>query len=211
MTTLRIGPEVLGATCTLKTMVTEPPSGKSAWTSGDPVPEATSHTPPAAPAHVHDNPTSPLGTGSDTSTSSSVAGPRLLVTMVYENVSPGSAVATLAALLTDREPVKSIPTVALAVLFEGSGSIVSGPTEAVAVLTIVLAAAVVAVVVTLKVAVPPAARSTIVAMSPVPLAGHDEPGVAVHVHDVLARPAGMVSSTLTAAAGSGPVLVTTTV
>ena len=94
--TLRIGPEAVVATCTLSTMVTEPPRGRSALTSGEPVPEATSHTPPAAPTHVQESAFRPAGTGSDTATSFSVAGPKLLATIVYENVSPGSAVETLA-------------------------------------------------------------------------------------------------------------------
>ena len=107
--------------------------------------------------------------------------------------------------------MKSTPTVALAVLFVGLGSRVFGPTVAVAMLTMGLAVVAVVVVEIVKVADPPAARSIVVAMSPVPVAGHDEPGVAAQLHEVLVSPAGMVSSTVTPLAGSGPLSVTTTV
>ena len=74
--------------------------------------------------------------------------------------------------------MKSTVTLALAVLLIGSGSMVPGPTAAVAVLTMVEGDAVVVMAMTVNVADPPAARSTVVAMFPDPEAGHEEPAVA---------------------------------
>jgi hypothetical protein len=88
---------------------------------------------------------------------------------------------------------------------------VSGPTTAVAVLTIVPADAGVATAVTVNVTLPPDATSTLVEMSPVPEATHDEPGVAEQVHAGLPSPAGYVSSTVTPLAASGPEFATATV
>lgn len=86
--------------------------------------------------------------------------------------------------------MKSTVTLALAVLFVGSGSMVPGPTAAVAVLTMVAGDAVVVVAVTVNVADPPAARSVVVAMFPDPEAGHEDPAVAARRSD--AGPPGVV-------------------
>lgn len=211
VTTLRIGPEAAGAACTTSVTVTDPPAGRSAVSNGEPVPVARPHTPPALPRHVHDRAMRPAGTGSEITTPSSRAGPALLTTMSYENVSPGVTDEALAVFCTESAAEKSTLMVAEALLFVGSGSTVLGPTVAVAMFTIGLAAETVAAVVIVKVADPPAARSIVVLTSPVPLAGQDEPGDAEQTHVVLPRPAGMVSRTVTPLAGSGPLSVTTTV
>src|SRR6476620_1116551 len=57
----------------------------------------------------------------------------------------------------------------------------------------------------------PAAMSTSVEMSPVPDAcAHDEPVVAVHVHDVIVAPVGAASETFAPTTSEGPWFVTTT-
>jgi hypothetical protein len=64
----------------------------------------------------------------------------------------------------------------------------------------------------MKVAVPPTARSTGVAIEPVPLAAlHDDPALAAHDHVTLASPSGTASLTSAPVASLGPPLLTTIV
>ncbi len=69
----------------------------------------------------------------------------------------------------------------------------------------------VAVAVTVNVAVPPATRSTVAAMSPVPLAGHAEPALAEQVQPLTVMFAGKTSVTVAPVTSLGPALVATIV
>ena len=64
---------------------------------------------------------------------------------------------------------------------------------------------------TLNVALPPLARSTAWLMLPLPLAAHDEPALATHVHVAPDSWAGSVSATVAPVTDDGPVLVATIV
>ena len=68
------------------------------------------------------------------------------------------------------------------------------------------------VAVTVNVALPPAARSTVVPMSPRPFtASHAEPAGAVHDHTAPTSAAGRVSTTGASSIRDGPLFVTTIV
>src|SRR5688572_27429667 len=75
-----------------------------------------------------------------------------------------------------------------------------GGTEMVAVLTMLPVAAAETVAVAVKVAVPPGRRETGALMSPVPLAGHDDPALAAHVQETFVSSAGKSSATVGLAA-----------
>ena len=68
------------------------------------------------------------------------------------------------------------------------------------------------VALTVKVASPPTARFTVVAMLPLPLAAvHDEPAEAAQLHVTPVSVAGSVSATVAPVTGFGPALLTTMV
>jgi hypothetical protein len=104
-----------------------------------------------------------------------------------------------------------MPVVSVAALSAGSGSVVPAGTSTAAVLTIEPAVAV-TVASTVNVAVPPGARSTVDAMSPVPDASPQvPPGPATQVHVAAPSSAGSVSVTGAPTTADGPALVTTIV
>ncbi len=102
-------------------------------------------------------------------------------------------------------------SVSVALLFAATGSVVPGGALTVAVFTSVPTAAADSVAVTVKVAEPPTGRSTVVAMSPLPLATQVAPPVAVHDQVAPLRTPGRVSATAALTTALGPALVTTTV
>ncbi len=85
------------------------------------------------------------------------------------------------------------------------------PTGAVTVAVLLTGPVPVAVAVTVKVAAPPLSRSTLALRSPVPLAGHTEPALALQVQVAALSCAGMTSVTVAPVTAEGPALLTTTV
>ena len=118
-------------------------------------------------------------------------------------------------MVTDRSAVGVAAGVTLSVsaalLLAGVGSIVPDGTETVAVFVTVPLAADEIMAGTVNVAVPPATRSTLAAMLPVPEAGHVEPADAAHVQVPKVTLAGAVSVTVAPTTPPGPALDTTMV
>ena len=100
-------------------------------------------------------------------------------------------------------------SLSLALLFAGVGSVVPDGAVTVAVFVIVPVAVDEIVAGTVKVAVPPGSRLTVVAMSPAPDAGHVEPADATQVHEPSVRFTGAASETFAPTTAVGPALVTT--
>jgi hypothetical protein len=105
----------------------------------------------------------------------------------------------------------AIVSVSVAVLLTGAGSVTPGGGVIDTVLVTLRAAPAPTVALSVNVAAPPAARLTEAATLPAPLAGHSDPGVAVHVQPPKARPVGAVSVTVAPTTAVGPALVTTMV
>src|SRR5262249_50254210 len=122
----------------------------------------------------------PGGVGSVSSTSFAADGPALLTTMVYDTVCPGSTLAgPLFVTARFAEAGRSDGSVASS--FVGSGSTVPSGARTLAGFVTVPVASACTVAVAMNVAAPPAGRSTVVVIAPVPLGAPQlPPGVGVH-------------------------------
>jgi hypothetical protein len=104
-----------------------------------------------------------------------------------------------------------IVVVSVAELFPGVGSVAPPGNTTVAVFDNVPVAVAATVPDTTNVTDPPAATVTDAPMFPEPLAGHDEPADAEHVHDTPVNDPGIVSVTVAPAIVDGPAFDATTV
>jgi hypothetical protein len=173
-----------------------------------PAPDAEQVAPPPA-EQVHVAPVSAAGRLSATTAPGTSDGPALVTVIVYVIVSPGTAVVAPSVLATTRSASATTVVVSVAVLFPGVGSR-PGPgmvTDAVLSSAPVNPASIVAS--TVIVTSPPAARSTVVAMLPVPDGWSQfEPGVATQVQVAPVSAAGRASVTGASAIADGPAFVT---
>src|SRR5262245_13949360 len=129
--------------------------------------------------------------------------------MLYVIVEPGAVVAG-PLLLTCRSADGVSGTELTAVLFVVSGSVAAAGTAIVAALTSRPVAPDAIVPVNVNAAVPPAARSTVVAIAPAPEdAPQAEPASAAHSHDAAPSTAGSASLTVAPVTALGPWFVTT--
>jgi hypothetical protein len=159
---------------------------------------------PAVAVHVHVAPESTPGRVSATVAPVAVDGPALEATIVYVTVVPGTSPAEPSVVVIDRSAVGTNVSVSVAVLFAAVGSVMPPATAAVAVLASDPVAVDEIVAVSVKVAVPPGRRSTVVLMFPLPDAGQVEPAEAVHVHVAADNVPGNVSVMVVASAADGP-------
>lgn len=115
-------------------------------------------------------------------------------------------------LVMDKSEVGVRVSVSLAELFTGFGSVAPLSVVTVAVFVIVPVAVLATVALTVKVAVPPGSRLTVVSMFTLPLGAPQlEPAEAVQVHVLITRPPGMMSLTCAPVPALGPALLTTIV
>jgi hypothetical protein len=131
--------------------------------------------------------------------------------MVYVTGWPGTALVWPSVLVIERSAVGVIASVSVAELFPGVGSVTPAGAVTVAVFSSVPVAVGDSVAVTVKVATPLAARSTVAAMSPAPDTGQELPAEARHVQAAPVSPAGKSSVTATPMAALGPALAVTMV
>ena len=127
-------------------------------------------------------------------------------------VVPGTTVVTPSVFVMLKSAVMFAVSVSVALLFPGVGSVTVAGGVTVAVFTKFPVAVDSTVPVIVKVALPPAARLTVVLMSPLPLAAPPEPAptyTAVQVAPVSV--AGIVSVIVAPVTKLGPVLLTTMV
>ena len=137
----------------------------------------------------------------------SVDGPLLWTTTVHSNACPGTAWSVADVLATDRSPNRLTATTIDDELLVESESVIPLATPTEAPLEIEFADDVGSTVPTIvKVTEPDGARSTVVAMPPAPLAGHDDPAVPTHVHVGLRSIDARASETVVPLAADGPVL-----
>lgn len=148
----------------------------------DPDPAAEQVAPDVA-TQDHVAPLSDAGSGSDTEVPITFEGPALPTTIVYVRVFPAIAVVDPSVLVIVRLASGSNVSVSVAVLLVETGSTVPDGTAIDAEFTMEPVALGETLAVTVYVAVEPTAMVTVSLMSPVPLAAHDAPAVATHVHE----------------------------
>ncbi len=124
---------------------------------------------------------------------------------------PATTVVRPSVFVIETSPSGDTVVESVAALSLGSGSTTPAGAATVAVLATVPTVSGATTAVTVKVAVPAGARSTVVAMSPVPDAAAQLPPVATQVHVAPVSSTGIVSSTGAATTADGPALVTVTV
>lgn len=117
---------------------------------------------------------------------------------------PGISIAAPSVLLTPRSARGVSVLLSVEVLLLATGSVVPTGGVIVAVLLSVPRALARIVAVRVYVALPLASRFTLSLMLPVPLAAHEEPAVAVHVHDAAVNEAGRLSVTVAPVTEAGP-------
>src|SRR5262249_7421561 len=150
----------------------------------------------------------PSGVSPLTVTSVATDGP-LLLTMMVNITSVPAVVWSGPVCPTARSASVATVVVAVALLFAATGSGVSPGGVTVAVLSSVVTVASGATVpVAVKVAEPPACRSTSASMFPVPPAGQLAPPAALQVHSTPESSPGKVSVTRAAVTAVGPALAT---
>src|SRR6266540_4114392 len=177
-----------------------------------PVPEAV-HELPLVAVHVQVNPApcSAAGSGSETTAPVTSLGPLLVTTIVYVNGWPGTYGFGLLVLVIDRSAVMLAGFWLVAVLLAGVGSFVPLGGVTVAVLTNCPVVPLGTVPLSVKMALPPLTRLTVVAMLPLPLAALQTLGaVALHVqvNPAPCSAAGSGSETTAPVTSLGPLLVT---
>ena len=186
-----------------------PPGSSVTESTSAPLPDAA-HDEPADAAHVQLIADAPAGSASVTAAPITVDGPALATVTVYTVVPPGVAVSVPSVLVIDRSAWANTVVVSVAVLLAGVGSTPTPGMVTVAVFDSTPANAGSIVASTMNVAVPPATRSIVAEMLPVPVGlSHVDDADAAHVHDTPESGAGTTSSTGALAIVDGPLLVTT--
>jgi hypothetical protein len=175
-----------------------------------PLPEA-GQVEPAEAAHVHVAPARLAGNVSVTVAPVTVDGPAFEATIVYVTDVPGTSPVAPSVFVIDRSAVGVSVSVSVAELFAGVGSVTPAATAAVALLTSEPVAVDAIVAVRVNVAVPAGNRSTVVAMFPMPDAGHVEPADAAHVHVDPDNEPGKVSVMVVPTAADAPAFEATMV
>lgn len=117
---------------------------------------------------------------------------------------PGISVVAPSVLLTPRSARGVSVLLSVEVLLLATGSVVPTGGVMVAVLLSVPRALARIVAVRVYVALPPGSRFTLSLMLPVPLAAHEEPAVAAHVHAAAVSEAGRLSVTVAPVTEAGP-------
>ena len=169
-------------------------------------PPSVQVTVPAActqPAVAETNVTCP-GSASVTVMPGEVDGPRFVTRIVYVSAPPGATGSGESLFASDRSARGVRPSVSVAVLLPGAGSSTPAGGATLAVFARVPVAAGAMVPVSTNVALPPASRSTLAAMSPLPFAGQAEPTDAVQVQLAAVTLGGKVSVTAAAVTAAGP-------
>src|SRR5262245_12971548 len=137
-----------------------------------------------------------------------VDGPRLVTTVVNVRLLPAVALGG-PDFVTTRSADAAIAVVSESLSLPGTGSGVSAGGATLALLTKVPVAVGSTVPVATKVTKPPAGRSTVVAMSPLPVAVPQlDPGAGLHVHVTSLSTVGNVSVTAAPLTAEGPALAT---
>ena len=208
--TLRRVPPAGAATVPRIRKSTAPPLRRSTRTAIGPVPDAGSgQREPGEARHVQITSVRVAGTASITVAPCTASGPLLRTTRVYCTVAPGTVLLTPLVLTSVRSAVAlpgpgRISVGSVAVLLDPSGSTVPGGPVTVAWFSSVPVAAGSTVARIVKVAVPPARRSTVTSIPPVPAAGQRDPGEAVQVQVTPVSAAGTGSTTRAPVTALGP-------
>ena len=190
--------------------VAVPPTGRSTAALMLPLPDAGHVAPPAA-EHVQVAPVSAAGNVSATFEPGAAEGPAFEATIVYVTGVPGTSVAAPSVLVIDRSADGVNVSVSVAELSAPLGSLLPAGAAIVAMLTNDPVAVGEMGAVTVNVAVPATARSTLALMLPLPDAGQLEPAEAEHVQVAPTIDAGNVSATVAAVITDGPAFVATIV
>lgn len=174
-----------------------------------PVPFTCPQLDPLDAVQVHETFVRIAGTLSTTVAPVTGLGPSLVTVIVYVNGAPGIGCVGVAVLAMRRLDWEITVSVSLAELLPDAGSVEPDGLVMVAVLVSVPRASAATVAVTVKVALPPFARLTVVLMLPVPVVAPQlEPLEAKHDQVALVSLAGKMSTTAAPDTALGPLLVT---
>ena len=171
------------------------------------MPEALGQLAPPPPAQLQVAPVTAAGRVSSTSTPVAVLGPELATTISYWMALPGTTGEVLVVLVIDRSPCGSRVSSSVALLAVMPGSLTPAGALTVAVFDSVPVAAGSTSQVARKVTDWPASRSTVVEMSPTPLAASQVP-VPPQLQVQPESSAGKVSATGAFETPKGPALLT---
>jgi hypothetical protein len=186
------------------------PTGRLTSVEMEPEPLAAQVAPPAT-AQVHVAPVSPAGNVSVTVAPVTADGPTLVAIRVYVTGLPGVSEVTPLVLVMRRSAVPLSESVSVAELLAGVPSATPDGVAMVAVFTNEPVAVGAMLASNVYVTFVPAGRFTVSLIEPVPLAVHDAPEAATHVHVAPVSSDGKVSTTEAPMTDDGPLLEATIV